>query len=161
MKKTILILFTVATTLLCQAAFADNRHNRGYSKNYDYNYRGRDNYRGSRYNRRNNHYYSYNRSRNYRSGHFDGGSFIGGLVLGSILTYPRYSTSRRDNYYYRSAPIRRSPSVTVISRTPINTGTVAPGRRLLRDLEGRCYEILRDEDGNEIRTELEPAACNF
>jgi hypothetical protein len=38
---------------------------------------------------------------------------------------------------------------------------VASGRRLLRDLEGNCFERIVDEQGNEIRVQLEAEQCNF
>ncbi|MBL4819631.1 MAG: hypothetical protein JKY98_01395 [Gammaproteobacteria bacterium] len=173
MKKSLFILFAVIATFMSQTATADNWRNRSYDRHNDHSYRSRNHYRGSHYSRnyysRNNHRgnrYSYNHGRrnsyfdisigrSYHYDHFNGGSFLGGLVLGSVLTYPRYS--RYDNYQYRSTGTYRSPQVTVINRTD----TVASGRRLLRDLEGRCYEIITDENGNELRTELEPVACNF
>ena len=155
MKTTTLILLTVLAALLCQTASADGRRGRGYDRHYNYGYRSR-NYYG-------NHYYGHRGSYigfSYGGGHhhdsFSTSSFLGGLVLGSILTYPRYSKTHNS---YRSTPVNSSSQVTVISRT--SPATVVPGRRLLRDLEGRCYDILRDENGYEIRTELEPEACSF
>ena len=38
---------------------------------------------------------------------------------------------------------------------------VASGRRLLRDLEGNCFERIVDDQGNEIRVQLEAQECNF
>jgi hypothetical protein len=38
---------------------------------------------------------------------------------------------------------------------------VASGRRLLRDLEGNCFERIVDKQGNEIRVQLEAEQCNF
>jgi len=163
MKKTLFILLAASAALLCQTASADGRWGRGYDRHYDSGFRSRSYFGGSRYN-------NYNRGRrgNYigfslggRRHHdsFSTGSFIGGLVLGSVLTYPRYPSARNDNYYSRRTIVRSSPQVTVIKRT--SPAVVTSGRRLLRDLEGRCYEILRDENGNEIRTELEPDACSF
>ncbi|MEZ7831050.1 MAG: hypothetical protein QMC06_05800 [Gammaproteobacteria bacterium] len=38
---------------------------------------------------------------------------------------------------------------------------VASGRRLLRDLEGNCFERIVDKQGDEIRVQLEAQECNF
>ena len=187
MKKTILILVTVTTALLTQAAFADRGYARGYNnRHYDYGYRGhRADFRRG-YNR---HFYNSRYTRNrYRPGNrvninvrnayygnrgyyrsrdsFNTGSFLGGLVLGSVLTYPRYNYVPRNTYYYRAPTVRYStynPPVTVIKRstTLAPPPTVTPGRKLLRDLQGRCYEILQDENGDVLRIELEAEACNF
>ena len=163
MKKTIFILLAASAALLCQTASADSRWGRGHDRHYDNGFRSRNYYGGSRYN-----YYNRGRRGNYigfsvggRHHHdsFSTGSFLGGLVLGSVLTYPRYSSARNDNYYYRRTAVRNSPQVTVIRRS--SPAVATSGRRLLRDLEGRCYEILRDKNGDEIRTELEPDACSF
>ena len=160
MKTTILIIFTVTVALLSQTASADRRHYRGYDRHYDYGLRGR------------NHYFSYNRgyrgnrygfsygSRHYDR-HFNTGSFIGGLVLGSVLTAPRYSTRRVEKTYVRRTPVRRTSQVTVVNSSSSGSERLAPERRLLRDLEGRCYEVVRNENGDEIRNELEPQSCSF
>jgi hypothetical protein len=37
----------------------------------------------------------------------------------------------------------------------------APRRKLLRDLQGRCYQIDITPNGDEIRTELAPEQCSF
>lgn len=150
MKKTILVLVGVSIALLSQSASADHRWGRGYDRYYGYGY-------GSHYYPyygRPGFYVGYSRGRRHHHG-FSTGSFIGGLVLGSVLTYPRY----RDRYYRRT-PVRTS-EVRVVQRSVPSTVTVTSSRRLLRDLEGRCFEIQRDGSGTEIRTELEPEACNF
>lgn len=46
------------------------------------------------------------------------------------------------------------PSERVYTSRPNETS-------LLRDLQGRCYERTYDRNGNELRTELDPAECNF
>ncbi len=68
---------------------------------------------------------------------------IGGAVLGSVLTTV-YNNSQTQQV------------------APVNQVVVAPqGRHLLRDLNGNCYERSTDGAGNELRTELPPAACNW
>ncbi len=68
---------------------------------------------------------------------------IGGAVLGSVLTN-----------VYHNAQVQQVPAQQVV---------VAPqqGRRLLRDLNGNCYDRSTDANGNELRTELPPSACNW
>ncbi len=68
---------------------------------------------------------------------------IGGAVLGSVLT----------NVYHNSQ----------VQAVPAQQVVVAPqqGRRLLRDLNGNCYDRSTDANGNELRTELPPSACNW
>ena len=68
---------------------------------------------------------------------------VGGAILGSVLT----------NVYHNSQAQQVAPANQVIA---------APqGRRLLRDLNGNCYERTTDGYGNELRTELPPSQCNW
>jgi hypothetical protein len=157
MKTTILIVLTVIATLMCQTASADRRHSRGYDRQHDYGFRGSNYSYG--YNRGN--YYNFSYGRRHHGDHFSTGSFLGGLVLGSVLTAPRYSNRRYEDTYYRRTPVRRSSQVVVVNQGRPSNAVLTPQRRLLRDLEGRCYQIVRSENGDEIRTELEPESCNF
>jgi hypothetical protein len=77
-----------------------------------------------------------------------------------VLTHSASRPYRYGRRYY-GTPVNRGSTVTVIRRTPVVSSAAASGRRLLRDLSGRCYEIIEAADGNEIRTELDPSACNF
>jgi hypothetical protein len=67
---------------------------------------------------------------------------IGGAVLGSVLTN-----------VYQNSQAQYAPANQVI--------TAPQGRRLLRDLNGNCYERMTDANGNELRTELPPSQCNW
>ncbi len=160
----------VLAMVVSQAAMADNRHKRrgysdwGYNSNFGHNNRY---YRSVRYNSY--HYGRSNRRDNYvsfsfgnhysrhsrRHRHFDGGEFVGGLILGSLLTYPR-----REEVIYR-APVTTRREVVVVRETPRRSAPVVTGRRLLKDLDGNCFERQVDEQGNEIRIELDPSECNF
>jgi|APSaa5957512535_1039671.scaffolds.fasta_scaffold100454_1 hypothetical protein len=176
MKKLLLSLVVISAFVISQTASADNRHNRrGYS-NYGYGgfgYGSRYSSRSPRYNPY--HYGSYNRSSYGRRGrsyagisfgsrrhrHSDAGSFFGGLFLGSLLSYPSYDyTPRRSTTIYRNTPVgpQAPVNVTTYSSAPAR---VAPGRRLLRDLQGNCFEISVDDEGNELREQLEVEACEF
>ena len=173
MKKLILSLSVIAVLVISQTASADSRYGRrGYSS-YGYG-----NYYSPRYNRydyrrASPYYYGYRRGGSYfdfgyggyyypryRRRHYDSGAFVGGLVLGSLLTYPRYSR-RYDSVTYTRPVTRTREVVYVKNRTSGGSTPVASGRRLLRDLEGNCFERNVDEDGNEIRIQLDASECNF
>lgn len=187
LKKVLLSLSIIGTLVVSQAASADNRnHRRGYGDygygQHNYSSRYRNNYRGNRrvnsyhygsrnYNSRNRNFnrrygsgfnFSYG---NYYSRHrgYDSGSFVGGLVLGSLFSYPRHTTRNVETVVYRNAPTTRTREIVYVDQSQNrNTGTaVASGRRLLRDLEGNCFERIVDEQGNEIRVQLEAEECNF
>ena len=169
MKKLLLSISVIAALILSQAAWADGRHNRrgynswGYNSYYGYNRYDNRRYNSYHYGYRGRGYSNYYNNRYYgRRHHYDSGSFIGGLVLGSLFSYPRYSSRRYDTVTYRSAPVIRTREVvTVINSSPSNTAAVASGRRLLRDLEGNCFERVVDEEGNEIRIQLDASECSF
>jgi len=132
-------------------------YGRNYNRNYIRNYYG--NYGrgyGSGFN------FSYGNYYPHRRGH-DSGSFLGGLVLGSLFNYPRYSSRNVETIVYRDAPATRTREIVYVDRAQArNTAApVASGRRLLRDLEGNCFERNVDEQGNEIRVQLEAQECNF
>ena len=170
MKYLVLSATIMGLLILSPVASADGRYWRGYDRHYDYGYYGRDRYRGngyyrnrsrSRYGnyyrpyRRGGAYWNFSVGGRYRHNHFDSGALLGGIVLGSVLGHS-VASSRYDRAYTPS-----SSRVRVISRTPVRSRTSTPQRRLLRDLSGRCYEIVLDSAGNETRVELDPSACNF
>lgn len=173
--RTILLsLSIIGALVVSQAASADNRNfRRGYS-DYGFGHGGyRNSYRHfNRGYRRPNAYHYPARDRRYRSGfsfsygnyyprhrHYDAGGFVGGLVLGSLFSYPRRSY---DTVVYRNVPATRTREIVYVDRPqPVSRAPVASGRRLLRDLEGNCFERIVDEQGDEIRVQLEPEECNF
>ena len=85
----------------------------------------------------------------HNNNHSDSAAYlIGGLVVGSLLTNA-YNKSQQNAY---SGQQYSQPNQVV----------AAPqGRRLLRDLNGNCYERTTDGAGNELRTELPASACNW
>ena len=171
-KRVLLSVSVITVMVLSQAASADNRHNRrgynsyGYGNNYSRGYssnRYNPYHYGSRDRRsRNNFYISYG-NRYDRHRRHDSGSFFGGLVLGSLLSYPSYSSRRYDNVSYRSRPVTQTREIVYVNNSSNRTSSapVASGRRLLRDLEGNCFERVVDEEGNEVRLQLEAEECNF
>ncbi len=81
---------------------------------------------------------------------------VGGLVVGSLLT----------NAYYRSQQTPVYTTQTVVQPAPVvvqSTQVVVQGqgRRLLRDLNGDCFERTTDAAGNELRTQLPASECNW
>ena len=180
MKKLLILLSLGTALLMSQSASADHRY--GY-RGYDgWGYRGgfRHNYRswnrwndGWGYRRPGNFVsFSYGRpwggywgpyGRGYRR--FDTGDFVGGLVVGSLLTNSinssrDYADRNYDRVVYRSAPVTRTREVRVVNRTAAPAAR-SSGRRLLRDLEGNCFEISRNSAGDEVRVELLPEQCEF
>ncbi len=175
LKRVLLSLSIVGALIISQAASADNRnHRRGYS-DYGHGHNNyRNNYRSSYHgNHRANAYHYPARDRRYRSGfsfsygnyhphhrRHDSGSFVGGLVLGSLFSYPRYPSRSYDTVVYRDVPATRE--IVYVDKTPSRSAApVASGRRLLRDLEGNCFERIVDDQGDEIRVQLEAEECNF
>ena len=73
---------------------------------------------------------------------------LGGLVLGGIVGHG-ISQAHAQPAVIQSTPVYSQPYPP------------ATGRRLLRDLQGRCYDIGTDAAGNELRTELPPSECNW
>lgn len=165
MKKLLLSLSIIATLVISQSASADGRYWRGYSGwGSSYNYRSYSPYNYGYGYRRSGPYFgvSYgNYYPRYRRRHWDSGSFVGGLVLGSILSYPRNSHRRYETVTYRR-PVTKTREVVYVNRSGSAGNTpVASGRRLLKDLEGNCFERVIDEEGNEVRVQLEDSECNF
>ncbi|MEQ8952513.1 MAG: hypothetical protein RL120_00125 [Gammaproteobacteria bacterium] len=147
MKKLLLSLSVIAALVASQSAFADHRYYRGY------NHHRSGAYWGVSFGN----HYGYNRY--HRHGHYDGGAFVGGLVLGSLLSYPSYTSSRYETVRYVKRPVVRSREVVYVRQAA--TRTQATGRRLLRDLDGNCFERVIDASGDEIRVQLDPAECVF
>jgi len=144
LKRIFTTVALLGALVLSQTAAADSRHHRwgfssyGFGNHYShynpYHFGSSFGYGG----------FSYG-SRHHRNRRHSTGSFVGGLLLGSLLSYPSYS--RRS--YERVRPAREI--VYVQKSTPRSNTTVVTGRRLLRDLEGNCFERNIDERGNEIR----------
>ncbi|NQV68650.1 MAG: hypothetical protein HQ498_01355 [Pseudohongiella sp.] len=175
MKRVLLSVSVIAVMVLSQAASADDRRNRRSFGSSNYASHSNHGYSSNRYNRYNPYHYgsSNRRGDNYFSFSYgnrysryrrhDSADFVGGLVLGSILSYPwgydrAYDTSR-GRVVYRAAPAREVIYLNESANS--NPTAAAGGRRLLRDLEGNCFEVNIDEEGNEIRVQLDAAECDF
>jgi hypothetical protein len=190
LKNVLLSLSIIGALVISQAAWAENRNNRrGYgaynSGQHNYSNRYRNNYRNNyRGNRRTNsyHYGSSGRhyNKNYSTGYgngftvshgnyysrhrgYDSGSFFGGLVLGSLFNFSRRSSGYVETVAYRNVPTISTREIVYVDQAQTRSAAapVASGRRLLRDLEGNCFERIVDKQGDEIRVQLEAQECNF
>ncbi len=146
-----------------------NHHTRSYGHYYSSGYP----YRGNSVSWSFGHYPSWRRHghshHHYSSS--DAGSFIGGLVIGGLLSDSLSRASYRAPYRatydrYENAPVVRTrvvSSPTVIHSSTVVTGsrTATPRTRLLRDLQGRCFEITHGTDGTEQRAQLPDEFCTF
>lgn len=185
LKRVLLSLSIIGALIISQAAWADNRNNRrGYgtysSGQYNYGNSYRNNYRG---NRRTNsyHYGSSGRNHNrkyggYSSGFnfsygnnysrhrgYDSGSFLGARVLGSLFNSSRHFSRNVETIVYRNPSTISTREIVYVDLAQARSAAapVASGRRLLRDLEGNCFERIVDDQGDEIRVQLEVQECNF
>ena len=163
MKKLIIGVSLIAALILAQTASADSRHHRrgydrhGYSSHYypranpyhfgasRRHYFPRSYYGGSHFGFSYGHY-GYRRHRQ----HNDLGYLVGGLVLGSLLS----STSYRE-------PLTRTREIVYVKQSASRSAPLNTGRRLLKDLQGNCFERKSDGNGNEIRVQLEASECSF
>jgi hypothetical protein len=120
--------------------------------------RYRNPYRSHYHDRR--HWRSYNRHTHWHSHDSDvAAGLVGGLVLGSLLNS---ALQPRSSHVYSAAPERRVVrSSRVSSRPVLRSSSRASGSRLLRDLQGRCFEINYDGAGNQQRIQVEDSRCHF
>ena len=100
--------------------------------------------------------------RGYSGGYYGGHHhnyapyFVGGMLLGAMLTPPRYYPPPTQVVYVQRPTVVAAPQV-VYAQPQASPSAV--GRRLLRDLNGDCFERRFDGSGNELRTQLPAAEC--
>ena len=157
--------------------YSPNRHwNTSYGNHWNRFDRGYNRYgHRSRFNRRHNNYFSVSYGRGWNNGwryrHHrhsnDVGTLVGGIVLGSLLSnavQSRHEPATVTRTVYR-APVVRTQAVrqteVVYSRPTAAPVSTVPNRRLLRDLQGDCFEITRNSSGDEVRVQLDPSECRF
>lgn len=116
--------------------------NRGFYNNFGYGYG-----------------YGWNRfDRRYRRGN---GDFFGGLVVGSLLTNASYAPRAVETVRVQTIPTVRSREVRYVNSTSRAPVVTSHRRRLLRDLQGDCFEIVISPSGDEIRSQIDPSMCNY
>ncbi len=137
--------------------YRDNSFSISWGRSWSHN-RYRDRYLDRYYDRR--HWRSYNRQHWHSHDGDVAASLVGGLVLGSLLSH---AVQPRSTVVYSAEPQRRViRSSRVSSRRSIDRSpSAATGSRLLRDLEGRCFEIGYDAAGNQQRIQVEDSRCHF
>ena len=100
----------------------------------------------------------------------DGEALFRGLMLGSLLNQAIANQSLTE-VVYRDPPVRTrsiiSTSQPASSRSVISSSRARStlinqnGRKLLKDIEGKCYELAENTAGEELRIELDPAECAY
>ncbi|MGR9090226.1 MAG: hypothetical protein ACU85U_06565 [Gammaproteobacteria bacterium] len=78
-------------------------------------------------------------------------SLVGGLLLGALLAPPRTVVVPPPVVY-----VPQPAPVVVATPPPV---AVASGRRLLRDINGNCFERQIDAAGREVHLSLPPSEC--
>lgn len=127
-----LIIACVSAVLLLGAAQASARGYGGYGGHY----------RG--------HYYGH--------GNDYAPYFVGGLLLGTLLAPPRYAPPR-EVIYVQGPAYQTYVAPPVVYAQPSPRPSAPIGRRLLRDLNGDCFERTFDGRGNELRTQIPASEC--
>jgi hypothetical protein len=115
----------------------------------------------NRFNHRSNNNFYNNGYRNRWDRNQNDSNFVGGLVLGSLLSQQNYSSQSYESVSYRSAPVIVKRNVVYVNSTTRSIVSATPKRRLLRDLRGDCYDIEISPNGDELRSQIDPASCDF
>ena len=136
------------------------RHGNSYKFGHGYKYRhGNRSYRhnpGSRFG------YSYR----HHGSHYDGGEIAGALLLGGVIGYGLSNTRQRNSYhtnyynYYRD-PYLNSRDIVYPGSRRVTESTASTGRRLYKDRDGNCSEMIRNSFGDELRIQLDRSECNW
>ena len=181
-KTPLLVLSLLAAMAFSQSASADGRYfgrgfyDYGYGNHFGYGNRyGFNRHRGSSVNVFVGRNWGYGPRYNrwgrgigypYRHGYrrWDAADFVGGLVLGSVLN-ASLNTPRYSERVVTTRPVTRTREVVYVNepRTVVRSRSQARpvGRSLLLDREGNCFERVVEENGDEIRVQLDPSECNF
>ncbi len=150
MKYLAIAMTALILALGSQAAFArDHGNGHGYGGHgYGGHGYGHSSYIRPYYGSRHGHHNSHNAE-----------YLIGGLALGAILTSSYYRTPRYiESGYYETQRAVSYPAERIVYRS---AAPAVAGRRLLRDLEGRCWEKQLDDRGDELRIELPAEECDW
>ena len=134
-----------------------------YDRHYHKGYLGHNGYRGAGHFRAHRHHHRY---RGYRRSNDDVAWLLGGLVIGSVITnaYHHHSSYHRDRSYGARYHRDYPPEREVIYRTRTTTrsvNSVLPGRHFYRDLEGNCYQITTNSEGEELREARPAKECDW
>jgi hypothetical protein len=129
----------------------------GYKSNFGQGYG--QGYRNNRSGHRTGYHHSGNHNY-YSSGDLAAAAIIGGIIGYGVSYYQNrqryyepYHTAR--GYAYKVYP---ASVTTVETRQQI---IVSPPKKLLKELDGRCYEIIQNKFGDELKVQLESWNCNW
>jgi hypothetical protein len=101
-------------------------------------------------------YYGYPQHKNNNNSNDSWAYALGGLVLGSVLT-----NAYNQNRAPQPQTVLVEQTTTTYQPVQVQRTVVMQPRRLLRDLNGNCYERITDAAGNELRNQLPPSECNW
>ncbi len=154
-----------------------NHGDRHYSTQYkgsrhgSYKHRNRNHY-GSRYykSRHYGHRHSrYDRYKRYHHSSHNGGYLLGGMVLGGLINHAYHANTHHQPTTVVHTKVIHSPETIVKHRyeyedsnsasSTQDDGTQELSTRLLKDTEGRCFAISRNDDGKEQLIEVDSSIC--
>jgi len=139
-------------------SYGNGFYNSGFDNRYDSRF---GNSYNNRFNRRSNNTFYNSGYKNRWDRNRNSSNFVGGLVLGSLLSQQNYSSRSYEKVSYRSAPVIVKRNVVYVNSTGRATVSANPKRRLLRDLRGDCYDIEISPNGDELRSQIDPSSCDF
>ncbi len=115
-------------------------------------------------------YYGHGGHRKHHRGHnsHNAAYLAGGLILGSIIAHsyhnhhyshrPAYRVVHRSSYH---EPVVRRQIIYSTRVYEPHPEQIISGRHFYQDLEGNCYEILRSDEGDELKKQLPEETCNW
>ena len=149
-----------------------NHGDRHYSTQYkgshhgSYKHRNRNHY-GSRYYKSRHYGHRHSRYRGYSS--HNGGYLLGGMVLGGLINHAYHANTYHHPTTVVHTKVIHSPETIVKHRYEYEDsnstnstqadGTQELSTRLLKDTEGRCFAISRNDDGKEQLIEVDRLIC--
>lgn len=87
--------------------------------------------------------------------------FVGGLLVGSLLGNAAQTVTPVETVRYRSVPVVSNRETIRVSSSRGAPIAQTPRRRLLRDLQGDCFEIEISPNGDELRSQIDSSFCDF
>ena len=145
MRKIIIVCLTALLLAASVGAPARGYGYRGYGNGYGYGYRPGYGYYGR-----------------------GAGYFVGGLLLGTMLAPPRVVYAPPPRVIYTPPGYVPSPRVVYVPQPGTTTSGVytqpaqtTVTRRLLRDINGNCFERKINSGGTELRIQLPATECDW
>jgi len=134
-----------------------NRHGYGHKPGYGHGHKYAHNYR---------HNPGYGYNYRYHGSHNNSGEIAGALLLGGAIGYGLSNTRQHTSYYtnyhnYYRDPYLNSRDIVYPGSRRVPVSTAPASRRLYKDRDGNCSEIIRNSLGDELRIQLDPVECNW